>query len=206
MTCRPRPMVAKRSERSEGAREPVRQCLACRERAPRDDLIRLVVDPGGEIVVDLRGRLPGRGAWIHPTRACLELAGGKPGLLSRAFKGSVRAPDLLEAVQRAVEQALRDGLSLAAASGALVGGHDVLVHALAEGRVAEVALASDAAERTVGAITGLAGDEVPITTLPLDKESLGTQIGSGTRAAVGVLGVSASVHLRRQLQRLRRLG
>ncbi|MFE5342113.1 YlxR family protein [Isoptericola sp. NPDC056578] len=56
---------------------PVRTCVGCRERDQRSALLRLVLEPSGRegvLVVDVRGCLPGRGAWIHPTPACLALA------------------------------------------------------------------------------------------------------------------------------------
>ena len=48
-------------------------CVGCRERAAKSDLLRLVVVEG-RVVPDPRGRLPGRGASIHPDLGCLELA------------------------------------------------------------------------------------------------------------------------------------
>ncbi|NNH08040.1 YlxR family protein [Cellulomonas fimi] len=57
---------------------PVRTCVGCRATGPRSALLRVVVStavPGSpELVVDVGRRMPGRGAWLHPDRACLELA------------------------------------------------------------------------------------------------------------------------------------
>ncbi|MDO4243916.1 MAG: YlxR family protein [Actinomyces sp.] len=53
---------------------PVRTCVGCRRKAPRAQLLRLVLTDGGELFVDARAVRPGRGAWIHPDPACLELA------------------------------------------------------------------------------------------------------------------------------------
>ncbi|GGI07773.1 YlxR family protein [Isoptericola cucumis] len=59
----------------------MRTCVGCRVRDLRSALLRLVLEPSdGEagavprVVADVRACLPGRGAWIHPTPACLELA------------------------------------------------------------------------------------------------------------------------------------
>jgi predicted RNA-binding protein YlxR (DUF448 family) len=59
----------------------VRTCVGCRERDLRSALLRLALEPSGDVsrdesrvVADVRGCLPGRGAWIHPAPACLELA------------------------------------------------------------------------------------------------------------------------------------
>ena len=157
-------------------------------------------------MVDLRARLPGRGAWVHPTRACVEAVATRRGLLSRALKQEVDATALLERVREAIGRAVGDGLSQAQAGGALVGGHDVLEDALSHGRVADVVVASDASERTIDSLRRAAGEQVPFTPSDLDREALGKRVGRGPLAAVGVLPSAASTHLRRQLRRSRDLG
>jgi predicted RNA-binding protein YlxR (DUF448 family) len=71
--------------------EPVRTCVGCRARAAKSDLLR-VVAVAGSLVPDPRGTLPGRGAHLHPHRACLALAERR-----RAFGRALRldrAPDV----------------------------------------------------------------------------------------------------------------
>ena len=57
-----------------------RTCVGCRRRDVRSALLRVVAewDDTGEhvarVVADPRCRLPGRGAWLHPTPECLDLA------------------------------------------------------------------------------------------------------------------------------------
>ncbi len=55
------------------ARTPVRTCVGCRGKGGRSDLVRVVVVEG-VLVPDPRARLAGRGAWLHPDPACLDLA------------------------------------------------------------------------------------------------------------------------------------
>src|SRR5687768_9253389 len=52
---------------------PVRTCVGCRARAAKSELLR-VVAVDGDAVIDVRGRLPGRGAHLHPDPGCLALA------------------------------------------------------------------------------------------------------------------------------------
>jgi predicted RNA-binding protein YlxR (DUF448 family) len=182
-----------------------RTCIACREEAARDALIRLVSDPDGALVIDLRGRLPGRGAWVHPTRACVSAVERDPKLASRTLKTRVSGPDLEQQLHDAVLRAVLDGLSLAARAGALVGGHDAIEIAVGAGKVSEVVLANDAAERTVRDLERIAGDR-PITRLPIDREALGARVGQPPRAALGLVPLPAFADLRTQLRRLRSLG
>ena len=59
---------------SAGTREPViRTCVGCGTRAVKSDLLR-VVAVDDEVVADPSARRPGRGAYLHPRRDCLERA------------------------------------------------------------------------------------------------------------------------------------
>lgn len=53
---------------------PMRQCLGCREMKPKRELVRVVRSPQGEISVDLKGKAPGRGAYVCRSQACLSQA------------------------------------------------------------------------------------------------------------------------------------
>ncbi len=53
---------------------PQRTCIACREIAGKRGLIRLVRTADGHVVIDLGGKQAGRGAYLHPDRACWSAA------------------------------------------------------------------------------------------------------------------------------------
>ncbi|MDT0341071.1 YlxR family protein [Streptomyces litchfieldiae] len=72
---------------------PERTCVGCRERSAREGLLRVVVI-GDRCVPDLRGTLPGRGAYVHPRPACLELA-----VRRRAFPRALRVQGPLDTEQ-----------------------------------------------------------------------------------------------------------
>ncbi|PZT68428.1 YlxR family protein [Streptomyces sp. SW4] len=80
---------------------PERTCVGCRERAVKKELLRIVAIEG-ECVPDLRGTLPGRGAYVHPATVCLDQA-----VRRRAFPRALRVPGPLDvkALRRHVEQA-----------------------------------------------------------------------------------------------------
>ncbi|MFG2887191.1 YlxR family protein [Streptomyces sp. NPDC048297] len=79
---------------------PERTCVGCRERAAKDELLR-IVKIEDECVPDPRGTLPGRGAYVHPAPVCLDQA-----VRRRAFTRALRAPGALDtkALRRYVEQ------------------------------------------------------------------------------------------------------
>ena len=53
---------------------PQRQCMGCRERKPKRDMIRVVRDTDGTVSLDFGGKKNGRGAYICPQMECLKKA------------------------------------------------------------------------------------------------------------------------------------
>jgi len=51
---------------------PQRSCIACRQKRPKWELIRIVRTPQGVIEVDMRGKNAGRGAYLCALRDCWE--------------------------------------------------------------------------------------------------------------------------------------
>lgn len=80
---------------------PMRQCMGCRERKPKKELVRVVRSPEGNVSMDLKGKAPGRGMYICPNPDCLKKA-----IRSRAISRSleVEVPEaLLEALTAELE-------------------------------------------------------------------------------------------------------
>lgn len=75
-------------------RKRPRTCAGCGEEFPKRDLLRIVRRPDGQVVVDLPGKTPGRGAYICRRLECLERA-LKRKQLSRSLK--VKVPEELVA-------------------------------------------------------------------------------------------------------------
>ena len=63
----------------------MRTCVGCKERAVKSSLLRFVA-VGDVIQPDPQARLPGRGAYLHPSLECFELARRR-----RAFPRALRA-------------------------------------------------------------------------------------------------------------------
>ena len=53
---------------------PMRRCTGCGEQKPKKELVRVVKTPDGEILLDLTGKMSGRGAYICHDPACLKKA------------------------------------------------------------------------------------------------------------------------------------
>ncbi|WP_083952252.1 YlxR family protein [Actinomadura rubrobrunea] len=81
---------------------PLRTCVGCRVRTAKSELLRLVAVEG-VVVPDPRGRLPGRGAHLHPDPGCLELAERR-----RAFPRAFRLAGPLDTSVLRARLATRD--------------------------------------------------------------------------------------------------
>lgn len=64
---------------------PMRMCVGCGEMKPKIELMRIVKTPENEIMVDLRGKANGRGAYICKNADCL-LKAIKAKRLERTFE------------------------------------------------------------------------------------------------------------------------
>ena len=54
---------------------PMRMCVACRQNFPKREMIRIVREPGGEVMIDPSGKRAGRGAYICRRPECRENLG-----------------------------------------------------------------------------------------------------------------------------------
>jgi uncharacterized protein len=122
-----------------------RHCALTRQLKPVGELIRFVVGPAGEVVADIKRKLPGRGLWISGTRTAVEDA-VKRNVFARGFKREVRAAgDLAAEVERLIERAALDALAIAGKAGLVVSGFAKVEAALREHEVLALIHAADAA-------------------------------------------------------------
>lgn len=72
---------------------PQRTCIGCRLEQGKRGLVRIVRTPEGRVMVDPTGKANGRGAYIHPVRACWEKA-LKGGTIRNALKFTPATDDI----------------------------------------------------------------------------------------------------------------
>jgi len=80
------------AKKKRGKHIPQRTCVGCHRTLPKRQLVRLVYTEEG-VRVDLTGRLPGRGAYLHDRRSCWEQA-LKKGTLARALRVTFTEDDI----------------------------------------------------------------------------------------------------------------
>jgi len=67
---------------------PMRQCMGCRERRAKKELLRVVRGTDGTVNLDFSGKAAGRGAYICPQPDCLKRA-VKSQALARALETEI---------------------------------------------------------------------------------------------------------------------
>ena len=81
---------------------PMRPCAGCREMKPKNQMVRVVRSPQGEISLDFRGKAPGRGVYVGPDPECLKKA-QKTRALERSLDTAI-PPEVYEALAERMAQ------------------------------------------------------------------------------------------------------
>jgi uncharacterized protein len=126
----------------------MRMCAVSREVRPIDELIRFVVAPSGEVIADLKRKLPGRGLWVSASRSTVAEAVRRHHF-TRGFKRDVRVAATLAAdIEALLERFVAEALGVATKAGQVVCGFAKVADALerqAESPLAALIHASDGA-------------------------------------------------------------
>ncbi|KJC44669.1 RNA-binding protein [Bradyrhizobium sp. LTSP857] len=130
-----------RTERS----ATMRMCVVSREVRPIDELIRFVLSPDGQIVPDLKRKLPGRGMWVTASRQVVAEAVRRH-QFTKAFKRDLRIPPTLPAdIEALLVRSVTEALGIAAKARQIVAGFGKVESALREGTVEVLIHASEGA-------------------------------------------------------------
>jgi len=134
----------------------VRMCAVSREQRPIDELIRFVVSPQGEVVPDVKHKLPGRGLWISASRETIAEAVRRH-QFRRGFKRDVRVAATLPAdTENLLARSAVEALAIAAKAGQEISGFAKVEAALGGATVQALIHASDGAEDGIRKLNALA--------------------------------------------------
>jgi len=181
-----------------------RSCVGCRQVRPRDRLVRYVLAPDGRLLVDYRQRLPGRGTYTCPDRACIASA-VKRGQFSRAFRRSFEggtAEELVASLTEQLRETILGLLGLARKAGQVLSGSNLVLDALGGKEVPVLVLiARDASEGIAGKVAGKADAVGAAHWRCFDKETLGRLLGREERSVVAVKAHPLAEKLKKELIR-----
>jgi hypothetical protein len=135
----------------------MRMCAVSREVRPIDELIRFVVSPQGEVIPDLKRKLPGRGLWVSASRRTVAEAVRRH-QFSKGFKRDVRVAATLPADTEALlVRSATEALAMAAKAGQVVSGFAKVEGLLEQGKAEALLHASDGAADGIRKLDAIAG-------------------------------------------------
>ena len=195
---------------SRRSRKPQRTCVACRQVADQDSLIRYVLGPDGRILVDYRHKLPGRGAYTCTSRGCLEIAVSRR-QFQRTFRGQGTTPaagSMIEELAGQIRARIEGLLGMARKSGQVESGSNAVLGSMRQnGKFALVILTEDISGSISEKLTTAATRQgVPVFNM-LTKNRMGQLLGKSERSVaaitVGALADALLVELQRLAQMVR---
>jgi hypothetical protein len=138
----------------------LRMCAVSRAQRPIDELIRFVVSPQGEVIADIKRKLPGRGLWISASRQTVAEAVRRH-QFSRGFKRDVRVAESLAGdTETLLARGTVEALAVAAKAGQVISGFGkveaTLVDRKARAAIAALIHASDGAADGIRKLQALA--------------------------------------------------
>lgn len=128
---------------AKGRLESERRCVATRRSLPAERLLRFALAPDGVLTPDIRGRLPGRGAWTALARPAVEEAVRRQAF-ARSFKVRVSVPDgLADMVDALLERDALQALAMANKAGLVVAGFNKVEALITSGGALALVEAAD---------------------------------------------------------------
>lgn len=190
------------------AQKAQRSCLGCRLVIDQTALVRYVVSPEGEVLVDYRHKLPGRGAYTCLDRNCIESA-VKRRQFDRAFKRSLREIDataLRNAIRLQIRERILNLLGMARKSANVVSGSSMVMENL--GGRTDLVLVLMAEDVSV-AIGEKASGKASMAGIPFyrlfDKGTLGQVLGKGERSVVALKAGLLAESVKKELSRYEKI-
>lgn len=203
------PPLPETAEPLDDEKGPERTCIVTRAKGDPQGMIRFVVDPAGAVVPDLRGRLPGRGAWVVAGAGTVAAA-VKRRAFARAFRREVVVDaSLAERVDALLAADALATLSLANKAGLVVAGAFKVEDALGRGTVAALLHAVDGSPDSLRKLEGLArragavrGTPVPMLQI-FASPQLDLALGRSNVINAALLVGGASDAVLKRIERLR---
>lgn len=187
-----------------------RRCIVTGQSGDADALLRFVVGPDGDVVPDIRRKLPGRGCWVTGTKVSVEQAVAK-NLFARGLKSKVSIrPDLADQVEELLTYAASQSLAMARKAGDATAGSMQVDKAVRAGRALATLHAKEASpdgvrkiDQARRATVHLGGPETKAFSV-FTTEQMSFAFGGGNVIHAAVLDGGAGSAALRQLEQLAR--
>jgi len=186
------------------ARGQMRRCIVTRQTCDTASLVRFVAGPHG-VVPDLKGRLPGRGAWVKANADKVREAGLK-GHFARALKTDVKPPpDLDRTVGALLETSALNALGMAGGQGKVETGFSKVDAGLRSRGFGLVLFASDGADGSRSKLLAgrrAGGDPAPPLYLGFTSDQMSLALGRANVIHAGLVIGGTAAAVTKALRRL----
>ncbi len=168
--------------------EPLRTCTGCKQKRFKRELLRIVADPEGRVIADLKGKLPARGAYVCPDRRCIEKLdkGQLIHVLKRDSLLDNGGFELSTVVAAALRERVRSLIGMAQKGGKVVSGTNLVEAAMRRSPNCRwlALIAEDASEAIVTKLSArITAGGVPLRRF-ITREDLGMAIGKSPRSVL----------------------
>ncbi|HKL48494.1 MAG TPA: DUF448 domain-containing protein [Desulfuromonadales bacterium] len=186
----------------------LRTCLGCRQVLEKKNLLRYVLSPQGDLLVDYQGKLPGRGAYTCLSSECLHKA-LKRRQFRRSFKRDFSPPEpdrLIEDLLRQVAGRVESLIGMARKSGALImGSNQVLDGVAGRETLSFVLCAEDMSAGIAAKLEGSTRKKGTRLYRKFSKDKLGKMLGRDEVSVVGLKKSTLADSLELELKRYRQI-
>lgn len=193
---------------SDEERGAQRTCLGCRKAFAKHELLRFVLAPQGTLMVDYKGRLPGRGAYTCVDHSCIAAAVSRR-QFSRAFKRELLpvAEDFIaQELSRQIRERICGLIGMARKVRQLLSGSSLILDRLSAGApLAFIIMASDVSDGIGEKVAGRATNRSVRVYRMFEKEYLGRLLGTGQRSVLALQPGSLAAAIRVELERYQRI-
>jgi predicted RNA-binding protein YlxR (DUF448 family) len=184
--------------------QPQRTCVACRTVADKKELLRFVLAPHSQVVVDYRQQLPGRGLYTCFNPQCLAQA-VKKNSFNRVFGATLKTvelADLQAQLQLVMVQRIKGLMLMARKAGQLIAGSSMVIDALKGSMpLTAVVMATDITANMKQKIESSAARQQVFCTQLFDKVFLGQMLGKQERSVVAIQNGALATLLKNELNR-----
>lgn len=166
-----------------------RMCFACRSKHPKEDLLRFVRRPDGEVCFDEKKAISSRGVWACPNKTCLKKLFLKTKLFKEPILPVATAP-MIEFVASRLSKGALSKLGLSLKMGQLEVGRDAVLRMIKSKQLSvdAILLAQDLSFRSREDIEKEARKyEVKCIQSPFSMANLGSSLGREKTGVVGLL-------------------
>jgi predicted RNA-binding protein YlxR (DUF448 family) len=193
---------------SKRCREPERTCVGCRVSQSQASLVRYVLSPQQQLLVDYRQKLPGRGVYTCCDVDCIIKAVERK-QLQRAFKVEqlqVSSDQVVSTIIETLLQRIENLLGMARKSGQAVSGSSAILNSLKRNdRLAFVLLSDDVSTGIANKVLTAAESQRVEVFQMFSKGRIGEILGKGERSVAALQAGKLANAIKLEVQRYKRI-